>query len=90
MCLNMSVFIQCAECSSCRIVCGEVFDELDKMMDVKLKIVHILHFIVIINGIYIPNYRLKCNALKLFITYRKLYDFTLFRMNTADFTGIVT
>lgn len=38
----MSVF-KCAECSSCRIVCGEVFDELDRMMDVKLKIVHILH-----------------------------------------------
>ena len=42
MCLKMSVF-KCAECSSCRIVCGEVFDELDRMMDVKLKIVHILH-----------------------------------------------
>jgi len=86
----MSVF-KCAECSSCRIVCGEVFDELDWMMDVKLKIVHILHLhfsLLMVSNI--PNYRLKCNACILFITYRKLYYFTLFRMNTAHFTGIVT
>lgn len=86
----MSVF-KCAECSSCRIVCGEVFDELDRMMDVKLKIVHILHFSLLMVSIY---QTIDSNAMheswKLFITYSKLYDFTLFRMNTAHFTGIVT
>ena len=84
----MSVF-KCAECSSCRIVCGEVFDELDRMMDVKLKIVHILHFSLLMVSIY---QTIDSNAMheswKLFITYSKLYDFTLFRMNTAHFTGL--